>query len=401
MTTVDLLAIGRARRYDTAVALDRAGLLRTLFAGGYPGQLMRAALGAVRANRSPAILGALTLRIPLGVASKRVRGVWAHMSPLGAALGRRAGYIEERERFSSLAGRRSRAPVVMAEQTEALEAFRLAHARGAKTALIMTGVAPAARESWLTGQGARWGGAIAEVHQLVGGGALIDRERTELALADVIISPSTFVTRSLSDEAAVRSQAVVEVDWPLWGEDFAHSRLRVLRPGEPLRVLFAGRVGVGKGPLYLAEALAGLDRRSFRCRFVGEPVLPPPALERCQRVGELFGRVAPSAMAGCYSWADVVVLPSLYEGRARVGLEALAAGVPVIATPNAGLPISDGLEGLIVPPRDSAAIRAALERLMTEPNLLARLSANALERAREQTIERYAAQLARVVEACR
>jgi glycosyltransferase involved in cell wall biosynthesis len=309
--------------------------------------------------------------------------------------------LQQRRRFSQIAGRAATAKLLLAEQTEALEAFRIAHARGARTFLMMTGQAPGARERWLAGEAARWGGRSPGHAAVADRVALLERERAEIVAADVIVSPSPLVTETLAEEPAARNHQIVEVDWPVWAEDFEGARVRSRTPKGSLHVLFAGSVGLQKGVLYLAEALEAMKDAALECRFVGGVALPGFLAERCANVGSVLGHVPASEMAGHFAWAHVLVLPSLSEGRARVGLEALAAGVPVIATPNAGLPISHGFDGLIVPPRDSAAIRTALERLLNESGLLETLSTNGVAHARELTLDRYAGQLKRVVEACR
>jgi glycosyltransferase involved in cell wall biosynthesis len=69
-----------------------------------------------------------------------------------------------------------------------------------------------------------------------------------------------------------------------------------------------------------------------------------------------------------YQWADVFVFPSLCEGSAMVTYEALAAGLPVITTPNAGSVVRDGVDGFIVPIRDAEAIAAKLDLLARDPS---------------------------------
>jgi glycosyltransferase involved in cell wall biosynthesis len=71
-----------------------------------------------------------------------------------------------------------------------------------------------------------------------------------------------------------------------------------------------------------------------------------------------------------YQWADVLVLPSICEGCGIVQIEALASGIAVVATPNCGPIVRDGLDGRIVPIRDPEAIAEVLERYMSEPDYL-------------------------------
>ena len=86
---------------------------------------------------------------------------------------------------------------------------------------------------------------------------------------------------------------------------------------------------------------------------------------------------------------DVVALPSWTEGLPLVLLEAMARGRPVVATPVGGTPelVTDGETGLLVPPRDSEALAAALQRVLDDPDLARRLG----EAGRARVAERFTA----------
>ena len=133
--------------------------------------------------------------------------------------------------------------------------------------------------------------------------------------------------------------------------------------GRRLRVLFAGEVGLRKGAPYLLEALRQLGAGEVEARFAGPIALSPEKLASYGDVASFPGPVPRVQMPALYRWADVLALPSVCEGSATVVYEALAAGVYVITTPNAGSVLSGASEfGEIVPTRDVEAIVAALHR---------------------------------------
>jgi len=85
------------------------------------------------------------------------------------------------------------------------------------------------------------------------------------------------------------------------------------------------------------------------------------------------------------SEAAISVLPSLSEGTSNTLLESMAAGIPVVATRVGGNPevVEDGVSGLLVPPRDSAALAAAMARLLEDPDLALRLGRAGMRRVSE------------------
>jgi glycosyltransferase involved in cell wall biosynthesis len=143
---------------------------------------------------------------------------------------------------------------------------------------------------------------------------------------------------------------------------------------EPPHVLFVGRLSEEKGVEELLAATRGLPRV-----IVGDGPLRA-------RVPDAVGFVPPSALGGYYERAAVVVCPSRREGYGVVAREAMAHGRPVVATAVGGLAdaVEDGGTGLLVPPRDPAALRAALERLLADAELRRRLGAGARAAASRQ-----------------
>ena len=104
------------------------------------------------------------------------------------------------------------------------------------------------------------------------------------------------------------------------------------------------------------------------------------------RVPDAVGFVPPRELGAYYERAAVIVCPSRREGYGVVAREAMAHGRPVVATAVGGLidAVDDGVTGLRVPPRDPAALRAAIETLLASRDLRQGLGAAAREVARER-----------------
>jgi glycosyltransferase involved in cell wall biosynthesis len=142
----------------------------------------------------------------------------------------------------------------------------------------------------------------------------------------------------------------------------------------PPEVLYAGRLSPEKGVEDLVEAAAGM-----KLVVAGDGPLRAG-------VPAALGFVPHDELDRLYAWAAVVACPSRREGFGVACLEAMAHARPVVATGVGGLLdlVVDGETGLVVPPRDPAALRAALERLLADGELRRRLGAAGRERARER-----------------
>ncbi len=219
----------------------------------------------------------------------------------------------------------------------------------------------------------------------------------EWSLADAIICPSRFVAQGL----ASLGQPAEKIAVLPYGVDLGQFQVhRHEWDGRrPLRVLFVGAVALRKGPQYLFQALKRLNSPQLTARLVGPVTIQAGYLRALYKNGELIGPVPRDQVQAHYQWADVFVFPSLCEGSALVTYEALAAGLPVITTANAGAVVRDGQEGFIVPLRDGEAVAEKLERLAADPGLLADLSRQARARAQEFSWERYGERLAAQVAA--
>jgi glycosyltransferase involved in cell wall biosynthesis len=152
---------------------------------------------------------------------------------------------------------------------------------------------------------------------------------------------------------------------------------------------YAARIELGKGPLVLVDALAQLRERGTKAlaRIAGTG----PAVQ------EVKARVRELGLGGCWEFVgfyegtlgcssfmrtlDVFVLPSFAEGTSKSVIEAMAHGIPIIATSVGGLPdLLTPDAGILVPAGDSSALAEAMERLASDSELRRRMGRAARER---------------------
>jgi glycosyltransferase involved in cell wall biosynthesis len=190
-----------------------------------------------------------------------------------------------------------------------------------------------------------------------------------------------------SDALFCPSQAVID-DVATYAPD-ARSKCHFVRYGSSLsfageskpvekRILFAGSVQLRKGPQYLAAAAARIARIDPQVRFIFAGAVSDTAARRLQADNiELLGHVSRERMREEFGRADLFVFPSLAEGSAGVVLEAMAAGVPVVATRAAGVDFSDGLSGRIVAEADVDELVSAIFEIIGNRPLRADMARHA------------------------
>jgi hypothetical protein len=268
-----------------------------------------------------------------------------------------------------------------------LELLRCARARGLFTVMEQT-IAPAKIEDELLGveeaEHCGWDPPRIHDHDR---GEFCEREKMEWELADLIVCGSEFVRDGIRMQRGPASRCCVI---PYGVDSNVAGRHRSLA-GRPLRVLTVGAIGLRKGSPYVLAAARRL-RTIAQFRMVGQVPLTGIRKQLSEHV-DLVGPVPRLAIQQHYAWADVFLLPSICEGSATACYEALAAGLPVVTTPNSGSVVRDGLDGFVVPVRDVDAIVERIERLASTPGLLEQLSANAMQRAAEFTVEKYGERL--------
>lgn len=174
-----------------------------------------------------------------------------------------------------------------------------------------------------------------------------------------------------------------------------------------ITVGYAGRLAPHKGVDVLLEAIAGDGRLTLR--LAGSGPSESDLRQKVDRWGiagrvEFCGSLAQGDLPTFYGSLDVLAVPSLttpswVEQFGRVAVEAMACGVPVVASDSGALPDVVGGAGLLVPPGDAAALRDALVLVGTDPELATRLRAAGLGRASSCDWEAVAQEYLRMYQA--
>jgi glycosyltransferase involved in cell wall biosynthesis len=242
-----------------------------------------------------------------------------------------------------------------------------------------------------------------------------ERLRQEWDLADVIIVNSAWTRDSIVSAGAPASK--IEI-LPLAYEVKAEKlKSETLKPDSmsacqdvsvsafsPLRVLWLGNVALGKGIQYLMEAARLLAREPIEFLVAGNLFIAPGIMNSSQKNIRWLGRIPRSATSQLYQTSDVFVFPTLSDGFGITQLEAMAHGIPVIATPNCGQVVEDGKTGFIVSPRDPQALADAIRKFVTDRNLSPSMAPACRESAAAYSVESYGQRLVEIIKkhsACR
>ena len=211
----------------------------------------------------------------------------------------------------------------------------------------------------------------------------IDQELAEYDSADFIAVPSSFVAATFVGRGVSPVKLLVN---PYGVDTRVFAPARSPQPNTTkgaISVLHVGRVCARKGVHYLADTVRRVP--GARLTLVGGVDLDLRRLPGYQHQTTIVGAVPGPQLPHWYRQADVFCLLSVEEGLALVLLQAMAMGLPVIATPNTGAEelIEDGVHGFIVPARDAGAATARLQQLADDPELRYEMGARARARIAE------------------
>lgn len=195
--------------------------------------------------------------------------------------------------------------------------------------------------------------------------------KTEWALADAVMVNSHWTLEALVQQGVpVEKIHIVPLAYEAESILEPKPRISIKPDAEPLRVLFLGQVNLRKGIQYLLEAAKLLKQENIEIDIAGPIAIADEFVVKAPPNVRFHGAVTRNRVREFYQRADVFVLPTISDGFALTQLEAMAHGLPVITTPNCGRVVTDGLDGFIVPARDSTALAQRLRTLLEDTERL-------------------------------
>ena len=323
------------------------------------------------------------MKVALVGPSKPIGGISAHMRNLAKGLRDQGDDVKVIEKTDS------RGPAAGARYlSEFLKGFDIVHVQGLQyfEPLIATLVAGQLQRSR----------CVATAHGF-GGESRWWRSPSQRAIMkrlirryDKLISISLYVEGRLADFTGIKTQMIETVyngiDTARFDPATSGVKLRQeLAIENDFVVLYVGRLAWNKGLQYLVESMRVVRREipNSKLLICGRGRLEPQLREQVEssgleKVTVFLGMVPDEMLPQYYACSDVVVAPSIFEPFGLVPLEAMSMRKPVVACSVGGIPeaVQDGRTGLLVPPRDSAAIAGAVVSLANDLALAQSLGLN-------------------------
>ncbi|HMG32381.1 MAG TPA: glycosyltransferase family 4 protein [Blastocatellia bacterium] len=390
-----VVALAGARdQYQLPLALHEAGLLDTLVTdlyfpadrlwfSGSVGRLLPADLVHKRyceALRGAAIRVSLKALMALGVmrANSSTTLNWQK----GSSISRKAGEIAL-EHGSAL----------FCYTTYAADCFKAREPRPRWRFLFLLQADPRVRrrileeEAELTPIASK---SLLSEHEFALTPAQFEELAGEPSRANGWVASSTFAASTLA-ASGIATESVHVVPYGVDLNVFT-PRKRRMDFRRPLRVIYAGRAVQSKGLSYLFDAVRMIGPKNARLTLCVRGEIDRGLIALYDDLDiEIREGYSGAGLCRLFQESDVFVFPSLADGFGHVILEAMASGLPVIATPNTAAPdlMQDGAHGFIVPIRAAREIAAKLEWALEHRTALEEMGDAAAEQASRFTWQRF------------
>ncbi len=389
--------------YAVPRILEQRGLLSRLYTDACAVKGWPRLLRTIPESWCPGPLKRLRDRVPEGVPKEKITSFTTFGLRYARRLGRArndsersAAYLWGGRTFTSLILRQGipDADGIYVFRSAGLELLEYARRKGKKTFMEQPNAPKESEQRLLRGEHERHSEWEDAPSQNAYANEYAEREKQEWQQSDVIFCGSSFVRDEIERNDGPTERCMV-VPYGVNSEVKPAETRRVSR--SKLRVLTVGTVGLRKGTPYVLQAARKCASiASFR--MVGGVEVSDTVQSRLAEHVDLVGRIPRSEVEKHYRWADVFLLPSICEGSATVTYEAMAAGLPVICTPNTGSIVRNEKEGFIVPIRNADAIAEKINKLSSERELLEHMSHKARARYEEGgSLESYRKRLVNTI----
>ncbi|MCX6788972.1 MAG: glycosyltransferase family 4 protein [Candidatus Jorgensenbacteria bacterium] len=349
---------GRFHAFNLAEQLSKRGLLDVLITS-YPGYIVER-FGIPRSKTRSILIKEILQRsgkyIPAFVRSKLNYQYFTH------------------EIFDTIASRKiKKSDIFVGWSSFCLKSLRKAKECGALTVIDHGSAHPIFQERILSEEYEMCGIKFYKTHE-----KLLSKALDEYNEADYIAIPSIYSKKTFLDNN-IPEEKLLHVPYGVSLAEFKE----LPKSDNIFRVVFAGGISIRKGVHYLLKAFSELNLPNSELILVGtvEPEMST-FLKKYEGHYKLIGHVNQKTLHEYYSNSSVFVLNSIEEGFGMVIIQAMACGLPVIATINTGGPdiINDGVEGFIIPIRDVEKLKEKLSYLYENQDICKQMGQSAKER---------------------
>ena len=215
----------------------------------------------------------------------------------------------------------------------------------------------------------------------------------ELRMADRITCPSQFVLDSIPSEIKQKTPCQIS---PFGSpKSDPPSKEMVTNSSNCLKLLFVGSMSQRKGLADLFEAMKLLKKEPVTLSVLGQPSLPLEFYRKQFSDFQYFPPCSNQKVREIMMKHDILVLPSIVEGRALVQQEALSCGLSIIATRNSGGEdlVEEGLTGHLAPIRSPEKLAQCIVKNLEEINSLKEMKMKCVKKAEQYSWKKYASRI--------